>query len=238
METLGNTAKLMLVGTLYTAWVSYQEAIIKSLTGNDKLAANHIQERMREIDELQDNMYKKLVHMDADKIDVMKNDVDIQDQVKKAYNIYYRGIYDNTDWVENDRETQINNLDANRIGMWLAQLATDENPNYSFDPVPDNELEEKLNTLGATSANVALLSSDAPVPPMPTNFTEKPYNKIGRRDKDITYHGGKKTKRHFKKSKKDKKSKKAKKTKKGKKMKKTKKSNARKAKKMKKSSRK
>ena len=122
--------------------------------------------------------------------------------------------------------------------MWLAQLATEYNPNYSFDPVPDNELEEKLNTLGATSANVALLSSDAPVPPMPTNFTEKAYNKIGRRDGDITYHGGKKTKRHFKKSKKYKKSKKAKKTKKGKKMKKTKKSNARKAKKMKRSSRK
>ena len=185
MDAIANTGKIILAGTLYTMWVSYQNEVMKALTGKDSVAVNEIEQNVRNLENLQEKMYLDIVHMNADKINEMKNEVDIQNQVKEAYTIYYSGI----NMLNNDTKEEIANLDVNRIGMWLAQLASEKDPNYTFETVTDEQLETWLNNIGAEPANITPVPVDAPALPMPESYKPRVL-KRARTDpeKMITYH--------------------------------------------------
>lgn len=185
MDSIATTGKVILAGTLYTIWVNYQQEVMKALTGKNTVARNEIAKNIKKLEALQENMYIELVHMNADKINEMKDDVDIQNQVKEAYGIYYKGL----NMLNNDTQEEIDTLDANRIGMWLAQLASEKDPNYTFENVSDEQLGAKLDNIGAIEANIPSLPTDSDAPSMSVDFKPNVL-KRGRTDPKtmVTYH--------------------------------------------------
>lgn len=190
--TLINTAKAVAVGTLYTLWVNYQKQLMQQLSGNKK-KVDEISKNLKDLDTLQENIYNVYIHSDADKIDTLKNDVTIQNKVKEAYRIYFNGM-----GVLDEHIDDINKLQDNRIGYWLAELATERDPTYTFEDVSDEELKEKLDNMGVEKEDVYsgdLYPAHAAALPMDDAFRPRK-TKRGEYDTErmIQYHVPKKSK--------------------------------------------
>lgn len=235
-----------------------QEKIEKNIKDGE-LIKSTLKELTKKQNELRDEIDNRDIEITLDNLKTLVEMPVISSKIKDVFTYYYTHILDRIPSEEKegitDTTDDIKNLDISIKLMYCIELVCNPEDyvlNYDMNDKYNKEehelalkncyktdVEDKkgdVNTFSEKKEDLVTGEQLHPIRDVDPFGTGMRRRQVG--NEVMERKGGKKTKRHFKKSKKDKKSKKAKKTKKGKKMKKTKKSNARKAKKMKKSSRK